>query len=80
MHFWLDAARGEGGVSAAVNSFLNGAMPALTNSRVGSSRGTSGADACTLWPLRPKWSRNRARMSFRLAMARRGIGMAGVGR
>jgi hypothetical protein len=43
-HFWLLVARGAGAVSRPVNTFLNGTMPALTNIKVGSLYGTSGAD------------------------------------
>ena len=40
---WEDVARGAGGVSRPVNTFLNGTIPAFTNMSVGSLYGTSGA-------------------------------------
>src|SRR5690606_32667814 len=45
-------------------------MPALTNSRVGSFWGTSGADCTFSWPSAAKKSRKVERIWFRLAMAR----------
>ena len=56
------AARSNGGVSAPVKYGLNGTMPALTNSRVGSLY-SSGADGTTSWPRVAKKSRNRRRIS-----------------
>ncbi len=67
-HFCADAARGAGGVSAPVKMFLNGTMPALTNSKLGSLCGTSGAEGITAWSLPPKKLRNWLRTSLRLGM------------
>jgi hypothetical protein len=53
-HFCDVVARGLGGVSAPVKMFLNGTMPALTKSRVGSLCGTRGAEGSTAWSLPPK--------------------------
>jgi hypothetical protein len=37
-----------------VKTFLKGTIPALTNIRVGSFCGTSGADGTCRWPFEPK--------------------------
>ncbi|MNC88608.1 hypothetical protein D3C83_44400 [compost metagenome] len=63
-HFCELAARGAGGASSPVNTFLNGTMPALTNISVGSLYGTSGAEGTTAWSLAAKKSRNARRMSL----------------
>ena len=47
MHFCTLVARGHGGVSSPRKNGLNGTMPALTNSRVGS--GTSNDAEGTAW-------------------------------
>jgi hypothetical protein len=47
-----------------VNTFLNGTIPALTNIRVGSLCGTSGADGTRAWPAFSKCSRKERRMSL----------------
>jgi hypothetical protein len=46
------------------NTFLNGTIPALVNSRVGSFFGTSESLATTVWPRSAKKSRNRLRISL----------------
>jgi hypothetical protein len=47
-----------------MNTFLNCTMPELTNSRVGSSWGTSEEAGTRVWPLLSKYSRKRVLMSL----------------
>jgi len=49
MHFWQLAARLYPRVSIPVNTALNWFMPALVNSRVGSSWGTRVLEATIVW-------------------------------
>ena len=69
-HFCAEAARKDFGFSAPVNTFLNGTMPALVNIKVGSWRGTSGAEGTTAWSFLAKKSRKAERMSLVLELAR----------
>src|SRR5699024_2100906 len=62
-HFWIDVAVENSGVSWPRKYGLNGTIPALTNSRLGSSR-TSDALAISACPTRTKWSRKRRRISW----------------
>src|SRR5438067_13564234 len=55
-------ARGYGAGCSPRKYGLNGTMPALTSSSVGSSA-ISEADGTTVWPLRSKWPRNRFAIS-----------------
>ena len=49
-HFWIEVTRGPGGVSWPRKYALNGCMPAVVSSTVGSSEGgTSDADGTTTW-------------------------------
>src|SRR5438552_5718264 len=50
MHFWLSTARLYGRVPVPRNTSLNWFMPALVNSSVGSSCGTTGDDGTNVWP------------------------------
>lgn len=61
-HFCTLAARGQGAWASPVRYGLNGTMPALTNSGVGSGVG-SGALGTTVWPRSAKWLRKRRRIS-----------------
>src|SRR5688500_17867746 len=56
-HFWTDVARFHGGGCSPRKYGLNGTIPALTSSRVGSAA-ISDADGTTLWSRAAKWSRN----------------------
>ena len=47
-----------------MKTFLNGTMPALTNIKVGSLCGTSGAEGTRVWPFFSKNSRKERRISF----------------
>src|SRR5262249_6351735 len=69
MHFCVSTARRYGRVPVPRNTSLNWFMPALANSSVGSSRGTTGLDGTIVWPCRlMKKSRNCWRTSFALGM------------
>ena len=54
MHFCAVAARVYGRLSKPRNTSLNWFIPALVNSSVGSSPGTTGELATTWWPLDSK--------------------------
>ena len=62
MHFWMLVARGNAGCCWPMKYGTNCTMPALTNSRFGSSKG-SGTLGTTVWPLASKWPRKRRRIS-----------------
>src|SRR5688572_26046744 len=87
MHFWLVAAREYGRLSKPRNTSLNWFMPALVNSRVGSSPGTTGELATTVWPWLSKYLRKVERISeafiggaiSRLNKAGRGAGASTEG-
>src|SRR5258707_10335182 len=64
MHFCVFAARLYGRVPMPRNTSLNWFMPALVNSSVGSSCGTSGELGTMRCPLRSKYLRKDARISF----------------
>src|SRR5919107_1284775 len=74
-HFCTLVARLNGGVSCPMKYGTNGTMPALTNSRLGSSN-SSGALGTTVWPLSPK-NRNHRR---RISAVSMGVILAGSGR
>src|SRR3569833_191133 len=61
-HFCTEVARGYGGGASPRKYGLNCTMPALTNSRFGSSR-ISGALGTRVWPLLSKWRRKRSVIS-----------------
>src|SRR5256885_14801566 len=63
MHFCEVAARVYGRLSKPRNTSLNWFIPALVNSSVGSSPGTTGLDGTTVWPFDSKNFRNDWRMS-----------------
>jgi hypothetical protein len=63
MHFCEVAARLYGRLSKPRNTSLNWFIPALVNSSVGSSPGTTGDEATTVWPLDSKNFRKVERMS-----------------
>src|SRR4029453_10754415 len=58
MHFCDVAARTYGRLSKPRNTSLNWFIPALVNSSVGSSPGTTGLDGTTVWPFDSKNLRN----------------------
>src|SRR5262249_40370299 len=65
MHFWLSTARLYGRVPVPRKTSLNWFMPALVNSSVGSSSGTTDDDGTAVWPcFFTKKSRNCWRMSL----------------
>src|SRR6516225_1438257 len=65
MHFWLSTARLYGRVPVPRKTSLNWFMPALVNSNVGSSCGTTGDDGTAVWPcLITKKSMNCWRISL----------------
>jgi hypothetical protein len=61
-HFWMLVARGHGGLCWPMKYGTNCTMPALTNSRLGSSKG-SGTLGTTVCPCRSKCPRKRALIS-----------------
>jgi hypothetical protein len=63
MHFCDVAARVYGRFSRPRKTSLNWFIPAFVNSSVGSSCGTSGELATTVWPWRRKNSRKLPRIS-----------------
>src|SRR6185436_11426533 len=63
MHFCAVAARTYGRLSKPRNTSLNWFIPAFVNSSVGSSPGTTGLEATTVWPFCAKNSRNVERIS-----------------
>src|SRR5262245_46021672 len=63
MHFCAVAARLYGRLSKPRKTSLNWFIPALVNSSVGSSPGTTGELGTTWWPLDSKNDRNVARIS-----------------
>src|SRR5438046_7426168 len=63
MHFCAVAARVYGRLSKPRNTSLNWFIPAFVNSSVGSSPGTTGLEATTVWPLLSKNFRNVERIS-----------------
>src|SRR5262245_23577199 len=70
MHFCVSTARLYGRVPVPRNTSLNWFMPALVNSSVGSSQGTTLDDGTAVWPcFWTKKSRNCWRMSFALGMS-----------
>src|ERR1700730_4906054 len=72
MHFWLSTARLYGRVPVPRNTSLNWFMPALVNSSVGSSSGTTLLDGTAVWPcFFTKKSRNCCLISFALGMVSR---------
>jgi len=89
MHFCEVVARRYGRLSKPRNTSLNWFMPALVNSSVGSSPGTTGLEATMVWPLLSKNLRNAVRMSAlfigagarrRTTAAVRGAIGSGIGR
>src|SRR5258706_13590238 len=66
MHFCAVAARVYGRLSKPRNTSLNWFMPALVNSSVGSSPGTTGLDGTTVWPFASKklWNWERISEAF----------------
>src|SRR5262245_27400610 len=72
MHFCAVAAREYGRLSKPRNTSLNWFIPALVNSSVGSSPGTTGELATTWWPLDSKNFRNVERISAAFMRARDG--------
>ena len=62
-HFWTLAARDHGGRRWPRKYGTNCTMPALTNSRFGSSIAGSGALGTTVCPFASKWARNRRLIS-----------------
>src|ERR1700712_5224402 len=73
MHFCEVVARLYGRLSKPRKTSLNWFMPALVNSRVGSSPGTTGLDGTIVWPFDSKNLRNVDRISadFTKALAAR---------
>src|SRR6187551_2340654 len=71
MHFWAVAARTYERLSKPRKTSLNWFIPAFVNSSVGSSPGTTGLEATTVWPFDSKNLRKLERMSAAL------IGMVG---
>src|SRR5262249_41580288 len=70
MHFWVSTARLYGRVPVPRNTSLNWFMPALVNSSVGSSSGTTLDDGTRVWPcFWTKKSRNCWRISLAVSMA-----------
>src|SRR6185436_626077 len=63
MHFCAVAARTYGRLSKPRNTSLNWFIPALVNSSVGSSPGTTGLEATTVWPFDSKNFRKVWRIS-----------------
>ena len=63
MHFCAVVAREYGRRSVPRNTSLNWFIPALVNSSVGSSPGTTGLDGTTVWPFDSKNFRNVERIS-----------------
>src|SRR5215475_5385567 len=61
-HFWQEVARRNGGVCWPRKYGLNGAIPALTSSSVGSSA-TRLAEGTTVWPCCSKKLRKRRTIS-----------------
>src|SRR3954451_21022445 len=61
-HFWMLVARDHGAGCSPRKYGLNGTMPALTSSSVGSSA-ISDADGTTVWPLLSKCPRKRLAIS-----------------
>src|SRR4051794_17083221 len=69
MHFCVFAARLNGRVPVPRNTSLNWFMPALVNSSVGSSSGTTLDDGTKVWPrFLTKKSMNCWRISFDVGM------------
>src|SRR5260370_6792561 len=69
MHFWLSTARLYGRVPAPRKTSLNWFMPALVNSSVGSSSGTTLDDGTKVWPcFLQKKSMNCWRISVEVSM------------
>src|SRR5438552_16615676 len=69
MHFWLSTARLYGRVPVPRNTSLNWFIPALVNSSVGSSSGTTLDDGTAVWPcFCTKKSMNCCRISFAVSM------------
>src|SRR5439155_10076046 len=64
MHFCVLATRFHGGVCVPRKYGLNWFIPALVNSSVGSSCGTSGELGTIRWPWRSKYLRNERRISL----------------
>src|SRR3954470_9172356 len=62
-HFWTLVARLYGAGASPRKYGLNGTMPALTNSRLGSSSSRE-ALGTTVWPARSKCSRKRLMISW----------------
>src|SRR3954451_1379708 len=77
MHFWTLVARGQGAACWPMKYGTNCTMPAATNSRFGSSKG-SGALGTTVCPLRSKCPRKRARISADLTHQLCQTGAAGL--
>src|SRR5206468_2240905 len=70
MHFWLSTARLYGRVPVPRKTSLNWFMPALVNSSVGSSSGTTLDDGTAVWPcFFAKKSRNCWRISLDVGMS-----------
>src|SRR4051794_15143093 len=63
MHFCDVAARTYGRLSKPRKTSLNWFMPALVNSSVGSSPGTTGLEGTMVWPFDAKKLRNVERIS-----------------
>ena len=61
--FCTEVMRGAGGLRSPRKKGLNGTMPAVVNSRVGSPAGTSDADGMRWWPRSSKKLKYRSRIS-----------------
>src|SRR5438477_11288797 len=71
MHFWLSTAHLYGRVPVPRKTSLNWFMPALVNSSVGSSSGTTLEDGTAVWPcFLTKKSRNCWRIWLAVNMVR----------
>src|SRR3954454_8991481 len=77
MHFWLSTARLYGRVPVPRKTSLNWFMPALVNSSVGSSSGTTGDDGTIACCFDVKKSRNCWRTSFAVGMEDLGLAAGG---
>src|SRR5450755_839695 len=80
MHFCVSTARLKGRVPVPRNTSLNWFMPALVNSNVGSSRGTTLDDGTAVWPcFLQKKSMNCWRISVEVSMIVRIVNGLGMG-
>src|SRR6267378_3748167 len=80
MHFCVLATRGWGGFSVPRKYGLNWFMPALVNSSVGSSSGTTLDDGTKVWPcFLQKKSMNCWRISVEVSMVVRILKGRGMG-